>query len=502
MSAVLESAATPATSTTAPSPTTSGTAPAPGAGRKWLGLFAILAATLMNLLDATVVNVAAPAIRTDLGASYTGLQWVAAAYTLTLAVGLLTGGRLGDMFGRKRLMQFGAVGFVLSSLACALAWSPESLIAARVVQGLFGAVMIPQTFGLIRDLFSPQEMGKAFAAFGPCIGIATILGPIVAGTLVDADLFGTGWRMIFLINLPLGLFALIAGHKALPAVPPIAAGEGIRSLDALGMLLGGTGMFLLVYPLVQGREQGWPMWMFAMLAGAVVVLGGFVAQQLRRSADGKAPLVQLSVFKKRSYASGVLFVIAFFGAITGFSLATGLFLQLGNGFSAMRASLTMGPWALGAFVGSGLSGALMGKLGRKILHIGLSIMAVGILALYAVFTNVSPHVGSWPLVAPFLVYGLGMGLIFVPLFDIVMGEVEDHEVGSASGALESMQQLAAALGVAVFGTVFFGHGGAKMFSQDSLDAVALTALVSLVLTAAAFALGFLLPKHARQGGGH
>ncbi|NUS42460.1 MAG: MFS transporter [Mycobacteriaceae bacterium] len=453
----------------------------------------------MNLLDATVVNVAAPAIRADLGGSYAALQWIAAAYTLTLAAGLLTGGRLGDIYGRKRMMQIGVVGFVAASVLCALAWSPEVLIGARVLQGLAGAIMIPQSFGLIRDLFSAQEMGKAFAAFGPSIGLATILGPIVAGTLVDADLFGTGWRMIFLINVPLGLFALLAGKAALPARPPVDASD--RSLDPLGMLIGGAGMFMLVYPLVQGREKGWPAWMFVMLAGAVAVLAGFVAYTLRRTRKGaKAPLVRLSVFGKRSYSSGVLFVIVFFGAITGLSMAIGLFLQLGLGFSAMRASLTMGTWALGAFIGSGASGALMGKLGRRILHIGLAIMAVGIVALYAVFANASTDLGSLTLAAPFLVFGLGMGLIFVPLFDIIMGEVADEEVGSASSALESMQQLASALGVAVFGTVFFSEGGARMHQQSALDAAATTTLVALVLTAVAFALGFLLPKHARQGG--
>jgi EmrB/QacA subfamily drug resistance transporter len=438
-------------------------------------------------------------IRADLGGSYSALQWMAAAYTLALAAGLLTGGRLGDVFGRKRMMQIGIVGFVAASVLCALAWSPEALIGARVLQGLAGAIMIPQGFGLIRDLFPPQEMGKAFAAFGPAIGLATILGPIVAGALVDADLLGTGWRMIFLINVPLGAFALLAGKYALPAKPPVASGD--KSFDLGGILLGGAGMFMLVYPLVQGQEKGWPLWMFGMLAGAVAVLAWFVAHTLRRTRRGvQAPLVQLSVFAKRSYSSGVLFVIVFFGAIVGLSLTIGLFLQLGLGFSAMRASLTMGAWAAGAFIGSGVGGTLMTKLGRKILHIGLAIMAVGIGGLYAVFATATPDMGSGILVAPFLVFGLGMGMIFVPLFDIIMGDVKDHEVGSASSALESMQQLAAALGVAVFGTVFFGMDGAALHQQSALDAVAMASLIALALTAIAFVLGFLLPKHARQGG--
>ncbi len=493
MSAVLDSAAPSVAAAESPG------APAPGHDRKWLGLSVILAATLLNLLDASIVNIAAPAIRADLGASYAALQWTAAAYTLTLAAGLLTGGRLGDIFGRKRMMTIGIVGFVAASVLCAVAWSPETLITARVLQGLAGAIMIPQGFGLIRDLFPPQEIGKAFAVFGPAIGLATILGPIVAGSLVDADLFGTGWRMIFLINVPIGLFALIVGRFALPARPPVAGDD--KSLDLLGMVIGGLGMFMLVYPLVQGQEKGWPLWMFGMLAAAVAVRAGFVAYTLRRTRRGvKAPIVRLSVFTKRSYSSGVLFVIVFFGAITGLSMAIGLFLQFGLGFSAMRASLTMAPWALGAFIGSGASGALMGKLGRKILHIGLTIMGAGIASLYVVFANASTDMGSWTPAVPFLVFGLGMGMIFVPLFDIIMGEVADDEVGSASSALESMQQLAAALGVAVFGTVFFDQGGARLHQQSALDAVAVTSLIALVLTVVAFAVGFLLPKHARQGG--
>jgi len=165
-------------------------------GRRWLGLFAVLSAMIMNILDATIVNVAAPSIRADLGGSYASLQWVVAAYTLALGVGLLTGGRLGDMYGRRRVLLTGAAGFVAASLACAFAVSPVMLIGSRVLQGLFGAVMVPQAFGLIRDLFPPSQIGKAFGALGPVIGLSTIAGPVVAGLLIHADIAGTGWRMV------------------------------------------------------------------------------------------------------------------------------------------------------------------------------------------------------------------------------------------------------------------------------------------------------------------
>ncbi|MCW2941693.1 MAG: Drug resistance transporter, EmrB/QacA subfamily [Actinomycetia bacterium] len=469
-------------------------APAP---RRWLGLFAILTATLMNLLDTSIVNVALPVIRRDLGGSYSALQWIAASYTLVLAVGLLTGGRLGDMFGRRTMLLGGAAGFLLASVACAMATSTETLIAARILQAVFGAVMVPQCFGLIRDLFPGEDQAKAWGVFGPAIGLAAILGPIIAGLLIKADLFGTGWRMIFLINLPLGAFALIAGRAALPA----SRGDRSTRLDVAGILIAGTGMGLLIYPLVQGRELGWPAWILAMLGASVVVLAGFVLHQLRRSAAGKMPLVELSVFKRRSYASGVLFVVFFFMAIIGFSLAAGLLLQLGLGYSPIGASVAMATWAVGAFAGSA-AGAMTPNLGRKVLHIGLAVMAAGITGVYVVFRTSGIELGGWNLAGPFLVAGIGMGMIFVPMFDIIMGEIKDHEVGSASGALESIQQLAAALGVAVLGTVFFNRFTAQAHTAIAVKANALAAaeqvtLLALGLTGVAFLLGFLLPRKAR-----
>ncbi|GGP01551.1 hypothetical protein GCM10012278_05240 [Nonomuraea glycinis] len=457
--------------------------------RKWLGLFAILSADLLNLLDGTVGNVAAPAIRADLGGSTATMQWIVAGYTLAMAVGLLTGGRLGDMFGRKRMMMIGIVGFLAASLACGLAFSPESLIAARVLQGGFGALMVPQSFGLIRDLFG-DSTGKAFAALGPVIGLATILGPVVSGLLVEADLFGTGWRAIFLINVPLGAFALAVGWKVLPAKPPTARGT---RLDVTGALLAAAGLTMLVVPLVQGHELGWPTWTLVMLAASLPVLAAFTLHQLRRSRTGRAPLVELSVFGKRSYASGVAFVVAFFGAITGFSLVVALFLQIGLKYSPLEASVAMIGWAVGAFIGSAVGGTLMNRLGRNLLHIGLALMTAGLAGLYAVFAITGATLNGWDLTPALVVYGIGMGMIFVPLFDIIVGGLRDHEVGSASGLLSAFQQLGASLGVAALGTLFFSVAGAQGF----LDAVTQVTLVAIVLTAITFGLGFLLPNRAR-----
>jgi EmrB/QacA subfamily drug resistance transporter len=476
--------------------------------RRWLGFFAVIAAMIMNLLDSTIVNVAAPSIRAELGGTNASLQWMAAAYPLALAVGLLTGGRLGDMYGRRRMLLAGAAGFVAASMAAAAAPNPEVLIGTRVVQGVFGAVMIPQAFGLIRDLFGPKDIGKAFAALGPVIGLSTIAGPIVAGLLVDADVLGMGWRSIFAINLPIGGFILIAGKAALPAAPVRTGGADQRParLDLTGTLLAAAGMFLLVYPLVQGAEAGWPAWTFAMLAGAIVVLAAFAAHQHHRTRTGRTPLVQLSVLAKRSYTSGVLFVIVFFGTVAGLALMLGLFLQLGLGYSPIRASLTMATWALGAFLGSGFAATAGVKLGRRVVHLGLAIMGVGITGLYLVF-QFAGSVGGASLALPLAAFGLGMGMIFVPLFDIIMGDIADHEVGSAAGLLESIQQLGGSVGVAALGTVFFAATGAPtgnglFAAATATTAAATTTLLALALTAVTFALGFLLPKAARAQSGH
>jgi EmrB/QacA subfamily drug resistance transporter len=465
--------------------------------KRWLGLFAILAASLMNLLDSTVGSIAAPSIRADLGGSLSTLQWIAAGYTLALAVGLLTGGRLGDMFGRKRMLMFAVTGFVVASLACGFAGSPETLIGARVVQGVFGAIMLPQCFGLMRDMFG-AEVGKAFAVMGPVIGLSIIAGPIVAGLLIDADLAGSGWRTIFLLNLPLGAFSLYVGAKVLPSGAPTG---DVPRLDLVGSLIAGAGMFLLVYPLVQGRELGWPAWSFGMLAASVPVLAGFGWHQWRRRSRGRTALVELSVFAKRSYTSGVLFVVVFFGAIVGFSLAVGLFLQMGLHYSPLDASLAMAWWPVGAFIGSIFGSTMMNKLGRHILHIGLTIMTVGLVDLYRVFDGVGSDVGAWDLALPLVSYGAGMGMIFVPLFDIIVGRLEDHEVGSASGLLESFQQLGASLGVAVLGTVFFGVVDARVDVGTFLSAARHVTVLTVGLTVVAFAMAFLLPKRARAHAG-
>ena len=471
--------------------------PADSAGhpRRWLILFVILAVECMDLLDGTIVNVAAPAIRGDLGAGLSALQWIAGGYALTFAVGLITGGRLGDIYGRRRLFLVGVAGFTTMSALCGAAQSPEMLIAFRLGQGMFAAIMIPQGFGIIREAFPPGELQKAFGMFGPVIGGSAVLGPVVGGLLVDGDLFGAGWRMILLVNVPLGLVALIVGARLLPesraAVRP--------TLDLTGAALVSVAAGLLVYPLIQGREAGWPLWAFASIAGSVVVLAIFVAVERRRERAGVSPLVTPSLFRKRAFSAGLACALVFFAGMIGLMLTFALFLQLGQGYSAIETGLALVPWSVGTGVGAGLGAGLLGpRVGRPTLHAGAVVMLAGVLGMLAVVAASGDGISALALAGPQLVAGAGMGALLAPMFDFVLAAVDDQEVGSASGVLNAMQQLGGAAGIAILGTVFFSVA-ARSGMVGAFERVLWIEAGVLVVVAA---LVCLLPRRAREGLAH
>ncbi|HEY7075294.1 MAG TPA: MFS transporter [Solirubrobacteraceae bacterium] len=458
-----------------------------GHPKRWAILAIVLVAEVMDLIDGTIVNVAAPSIQRDLGGSATTLQWLGAAYTLAFAVLLITGARLGDLVGRRRLFLVGVVGFTLASLACAAAPSSEFLIAMRVIQGGFGALLIPQGFGIIKEVFAEYEVQKAFALFGPVIGLSAVASPIVGGALTSGDLFGLGWRAIFLVNVPLGLIGLAGSLKLMPRT----GGTAGTRLDPGGAVIATAACFAVIYPLVQGRVLGWPLWAFGLMAAGMLGLAAFAAYERRHA---ERALITPSLLRNGTYTSGLLVAVCFFAAMIGLNLVLSLFCQLGQGFSPIRTGLTLAPFALGVALTAGASYPLAQRFGRAAMQAGLAVMAAGFGLLALMVHDGGAEVSSWALIPGELLAGAGMGLALPPLFDFILAGVRDHEVGSASGVLNAVQQLSAAVGVAVFGTVFFAYLDAHHPSTTAVVDTTLLALVPLVL---AFVAVFRLPHRAR-----
>jgi EmrB/QacA subfamily drug resistance transporter len=456
-------------------------------------LLTVLGADIMDLLDSTIVNVGAPSIARELHATSTQLQWIIAGYTLAMAVLLITGGRLGDLYGRRRMFLAGVAGFTVFSALCSVSADPGMLITARALQGLAAAVMLPQGLAIIRSVFPPAQAGAAMGVFGPAMGLAATFGPIVGGALVQADLFGTAWRSIFWVNVPIGIVAVAAAWRVVPRDEE--HGQNPPRLDVAGMLLSGLGMLLLIYPLIEGREDGWPAYMFAMMAAAPPVFALFWFQQRARQRAGRTPLIAPTLLGKRAVLGGLVLGLFFFSGMGGLFLILMIHVQIGLGYTSLHAGLTGLPFSLGAAVGAGFGGALLApRFGRRVLFGGVAVMAVGLGGVAATVGREGARLTTWDLVPAFALCGVGMGLLITTYFSIVVSAVDEHETGSAGGVINALQQLANTLGVALFGTLYFdsladGHTSASSAST-AMGYAALTVAVCLPL-------GFLLPRFAR-----
>jgi EmrB/QacA subfamily drug resistance transporter len=472
-------------------PTSPTLLPAAGHPRRWAILALVLAAECMDLLDGTIVNVAAPTMRKDLHAGVSALQWIIGGYALAFAIGLIAGGRLGDRYGRRRLFVIGALGFVAASVASACAVNAGMLIGCRLAQGSAAALLIPQGLGIIRTVFAPNDQGSAFAVFGPVIGLSAVLGPIIGGSLISLNAFGTGWRMIFFVNLPLGLFAALGAARIMPE----SRSPRRSHLDGVGTVIGAAAMGLLVYPLIQGRQAGWPAWSYLMMGASLVCFAVLVIWSGRMRRLGRDPLVESSIFAHRAYSAGLATVIVFFAGMVGTLLVLTLFLQFGEHFTPIHAGLTLAPFALGSVLGAVMAAAvIVPRLGRTTLQLAAAVLAGGVWWLHHTIAVHGLGTTSIDLVPAQLVLGAGIGMLISPLFDFILASVTDQEVGSGSGVLNAAQQLAGAVGVAVIGTVFFtvvGHGHYVAAVNRCLIIELATTPILLVLTRA-------LPRRPRD----
>jgi MFS family permease len=346
--------------------------------------------------------------------------------------------------------------------------------------------MIPQGLGLIKEVFSDEEMPKVMGMFGPSMGLPILAAPVLAGVLIDANLWGTGWRLVFLINVPVGVFALSAALRSLPRG---ASHPGVK-LDVGGVGIVGLALVAIIYPLIQGRPSGWPAWIFAMLAAGVLLLGVFALYERRRDRN---PLIEPTLLSNRTYLSGLAVLLAFFGAFGGILLCISLFGQLGERWSPVHAGLSLMPMVIGMLAGMAAGFPLLPRLGRRLLQVGVLFTAAGVVAAALTVTG-ARTASTWDLVPSLFLIGMGAGMSIGQLFNFILAGVSMEEVGSASGVLEAVQQLANSLGVAVLGTIFFSAFGAHLPTH----ALEVTAWACLVPLAACFLLIFRLPMQALE----
>ena len=467
--------------------------------RRWFALAIVMTAAFMDLVDVTIVNVAIPSIQRDEGASFSHIQWITAGYALAFAAGLITGGRLGDIHGRKRLFLIGIGGFTLASALCGFAVNPDMLVASRILQGAMAALMVPQVLSIVHATFPAHERGKVFGLFGAIVGLGAVSGPVLGALLTEWNLLGLEWRPIFLINLPVGIAGLILGRKF---ITESKAPQALK-LDLVGVVLVTLGLLMLLYPLTRGRELGWPVWGYVVMAGALVVFAALVAYEKRKAARDGSPLIELSLFKVKSFAAGIAVQTVFGVGLGIFFLVWTLYMQIGLGWSVLRAGLTGIPFSVAVSAAAGMSvQMLVPRFGRKVLQAGALIMAAGVLLYIWEAERYGMSIASWQMALPLVVMGVGMGLIVAPLTDAILSEVPREHSGSASGLINTVQQMGNALGFGLVSVVFFGsmsdHLTRPEVGPAFVDAFQNALVWVAVVMTAIFLLMFALPKRPAQ----
>lgn len=443
-----------------PSPSTSH-APVT-AGVPWLGLSVLLLAGFVTIFDLFVVNVAIPSMQAGLHASFAQIGFIVVGYELAFGVLLIIGGRLGDLFGRRRLFVAGMAGFTAASALCGLAPGVGLLIGARVLQGLAAALLFPQVYASIRVNFDGDDSRRAFGLLGMMLGLAAIAGQVLGGWLVHADLIGLGWRSIFLINVPIGLFAIAAARY----IPESRAPQK-PALDWTGVTLISAGLACLLVPLIEGPGRGWPLWSLGMLGIAAGLLASFHWQQERRRVAGQLPLVDMRLLAQRRFALGALLVLLAYSTSSSFFLCFALLVQTGLGLDPFVAGSVFAPCSVGFVLASLTMPQLVARWGDKVIVAGAAIYAVSIGLLIAQAHAAGAALAPVRLIPILFVVGAGQGAIMTPLLNLVLGFVAQVQAGMASGVISTVQQVGAALGVAVVGMLFRAQlaGGEGAASQ-------------------------------------
>ncbi|MFD9542990.1 MFS transporter [Streptomyces sp. NPDC060022] len=470
-----------------------GSPPGPSDPRRWRALAVCLVAGFMTLLDVSIVNVALPSIKEGLHTPESDLQWVLSGYALAFGLVLIPGGRLGDARGRRTMFMWGLTLFTLASAACGAAQSSLWLVVARLLQGAAGGLLSPQISALIQQMFSGRERGRAFGMFGTVVGISTAVGPLLGGLLIQGAGAQEGWRWIFYVNLPIGAVCLLLAHRLLPDTPS-AGRVGPRDLDPVGVLLLGAGVLALLLPFVQAQQ--WPgngKWLLVVVA--LVLLAAFVGWESRCAKKGVQPVLDLALFRLRSFWLGCLMILLYFAGFTSIFFINTLYLQSGLDYSALEAGLAITPFALGAGGAATIGGRLVGRFGRPLIVVGLAMVAVG-LGLTALAAHLVPGRGAGlAMAAPLLLAGLGSGLVIAPNQTLTLSQVPVQNAGSAGGTLQTSQRVGSAIGIAAVGSVFFAQLGPDGWA----DAYDRGLLVSIVFVLAALVVALADVGAGRRG---
>ena len=462
----------------------------------WRPVSVVMVGMFMAILDSYIVVVAGPAIRAELGATPGELQWVLAGYQLSYAVFLISGARLADLYGRRRLFVAGTAVFTATSVACAVAQDPAALVAARVAQGIGAAMMVPQVFAVIALLVPARGRHRVFGVLGVVIGTATISGQLVGGLLIGADVLGLGWRAVFWVNVPIGIATVALAGKLLPES---RAATG-RRLDLRGMAALSVALLLLVMPLIEGPEAGWPAWTWLGLGASAAAFAWFVGVERGVQRRGRDPLVAPSMFRQRSFVLGIVLVMGVYALLSSYYLALSTAMQEGLGLSAFAAGLVYAPAAVTFFVFGVLASRLVPRYGRRVLEVGVVVLAAGYLTT-AVVLLVGPPITPLLVVPTLVLQSAGGGLLITPLLNTVLSRVDPDTVGTASGVLSTAQQVGAAVGVAVVGAVFFAafRPGAVGGVAAAGHGFAMASIATFVIAVGAAVLVFLLPRPVTRG---
>jgi EmrB/QacA subfamily drug resistance transporter len=460
-----------------------------------VALLIVLLAAFMDLMDVTILNVTLPTIEADLRAGPAALEWTLSGYTLALTLGLITGARLGDLFGHKQVFVIGLGGFTAASAACSLSTGPWMLVAARVTQGLFAAAMLPQVLSQIQLLYRAEQRGPAMAAYSALSGIAATAGPILGPALLHWNLAGQGWRLVFWVNVPVGVLATVAAAKLLPTRP----GGGQQRLNLPGVLIAAAGLTLVLYPLIAASGGNrWPGWTYPLILAGLLILAVFGLQQHRITMRGGQPLIDIHLLARRSLAGGLAVQLLFLVPIMGFFLTVMQFMQRGLAMSPTRAGLTLLPWSITVTLFAGLSAAvLLPRIGRLTVQLGLTLTAAGLALLAIVAARANTHTGTSDLLPGILVGAAGMGLVVAPITQLTLADVPTDQAGTGSGLFNTVSQLGASLGVAALGTAFFTTIQRPTGTTGSASAYGTafsqTLWISIALLAAALIASYALP---------